>query len=164
MIQICKDIPCSAGKTICCTMCLEKESCISACEACGSGDCLYRQVRKVAAAVPKPTRSKKKRLVNGYKSKPSRTCFYCSTGSAERHEVFGGSNRQTSIKEGFQVDLCSGCHRAIHESVDEMWKGRRLSFQRYYQKLHESRLISELGISKDDARSRWIKLMGRSYL
>lgn len=39
----CKDIPCTAGKTICCTICEKKTSCMEACEACDSGDCLYRE-------------------------------------------------------------------------------------------------------------------------
>lgn len=55
---------------------------------------------------PKPKTTKKKKKVNGWKNKKYRRCKYCGEGNAERHEVFFGANRQTSIDNKFQVDVC----------------------------------------------------------
>ena len=60
--------------------------------------------------IPKPRSAKKKRACNGYKDKKNRYCYYCGTPYAERHEVYGGSNRQKSILNKWQVDLCHSCH------------------------------------------------------
>ena len=57
-------------------------------------------------AIPKPQDKKKKKAVNGWKDKPNRYCIVCGAGYAERHEIFGGSNRQYSIDDGLQIDLC----------------------------------------------------------
>lgn len=43
---------------------------------------------------PKPKTTKKKLLVNGYKDKEKRRCWYTDRPGAERHEIFGGPNRQ----------------------------------------------------------------------
>jgi len=45
-------------------------------------------------AVPKPKNNKKKKLYNGYKDKPIRFCAETGAPYAERHEIFGGANRQ----------------------------------------------------------------------
>ena len=47
-------------------------------------------------AFPKPVTKKKKPACNGYKDKQNRICAYTGERGAERHELFGGANRQTS--------------------------------------------------------------------
>ena len=44
-----------------------------------------------SCTIPKPETQKKKKLSNGYKYKHSRTCYYCGTPGAERHEIYGGN-------------------------------------------------------------------------
>lgn len=40
-----------------------------------------------------------------------RFCYCCgSYGKMDKHEIYGGANRQTSIKNGFVVPLCRKCH------------------------------------------------------
>lgn len=113
--------------------------------------------------VPKPGQAKKTKKVNGYKDKPKRLCYYCKTAGAERHEVFGGANRQISINHGFQIDLCSECHRNMHNPPDKEWMRRRNYWKRFFQKKYEEELVSK-GISKINARQLWLKLIGKNYL
>lgn len=113
-------------------------------------------------AVPKPVDVKKKKTVNGYKNKPYRKCFFCSKRGAERHELFGGSLRQISIDNGFQIDVCRKHHEAMHrrEGVwDDIVTDLRMKCQRQY----EQKLI-ETGTSPEQARRVWMCLMGRNWL
>lgn len=114
--------------------------------------------------VPKPAPDKKKKLLqNGYSDKPHRYCYYCGTSHAERHEVYGGANRQTSISHGFQVDLCRDCHEEIEKNISERGQARNHHWQQHFQELYETRL-SELGLQRNQARMLWMKLIGRNYL
>lgn len=114
--------------------------------------------------VPKPAPDKKKKLLqNGYSDKPHRYCHYCGTSHAERHEVYGGPNRQTSISHGFQVDLCRDCHDEIEKNISERAQARNHYWQQHFQELYETRL-SELGLQRNQARMLWMKLIGRNYL
>ena len=115
-------------------------------------------------AFPKPQDKKPKKKVNGYKEKPKRICYYCGSTGAERHEVYPGrGKRQICIDYGFQVDLCSECHRQLHENATPQAQERNQYWKEHYQKKSEQKLI-ELGISPEQAREMWIALIGRSYL
>lgn len=113
---------------------------------------------------PKPQDKKPKKKVNGYKEKPKRICYYCGSTGAERHEVYPGrGKRQICIDYGFQVDLCSECHRQLHENATPQAQERNQYWKEHYQKKSEQKLI-ELGVSPEQAREMWIALIGRSYL
>lgn len=116
-----------------------------------------------ACAIPKPKDKKKKILYNGYKDKANRHCFYCKTPYAERHEVFQGVNRQISIREKFQVDLCHACHEEIQNKTTERGQKRDRQWKMYFQKKWELELRKS-GISKEQAREAWIQMIGRSYI
>lgn len=113
-------------------------------------------------AVPKPPEKKKKKLMNGWKDKPRRRCVICGQLGAERHELFGGPNRQISIREGFQVDLCRSHHEAFHRR-DPEWLPIILEYQRKAQRHYEMAYI-HAGMSPSDARHIWMELIGRNYL
>jgi hypothetical protein len=112
---------------------------------------------------PKPISKKRKKKVNGYKDKPDRVCFYCKTPYAERHEVFGGANRQISIDNGFQVDLCMNCHREIQDNITEWAQKQNRIWRKFFQTKYEIELMRE-GLSPERAREAWISLIGRNYL
>lgn len=114
-------------------------------------------------AFPKPTAVKPKKKVNGYKDKPNRVCYYCGERGAERHEVFSGPYRQTSIDMGFQVDVCAVHHRKLHEVGRPFGKTEQLKWRMFYQKDYETKLI-ETGVKPEQARSLWMTLMGKNYL
>lgn len=115
--------------------------------------------------VPKPKTKRKKKMYNGYKNKPERTCYYCGTYSAERHEVYGGPNRQKSIEMGFQVDLCPNCHAAWHEQKEELWIRRKKEWQAHFQKAFENKLVSA-GVPPKRAHEVWMdpKMIGKNYI
>ena len=112
--------------------------------------------------VPKPGNRKKKKPYNGYKDKPKRSCYYCSTPYAERHEIYGGPNRQKSIEMGFQVDLCHKCHAAWHAQKDEIWIRRKKDWQSRYQKMFENKL-KNAGVTPEQARKTWMNMIGKNY-
>ena len=130
--------------------------------------------------LPNPTaRKKKKKKQNGYKDKPERHCFFTGRPYAERHELFGGANRQISIDHGFQVDVCWQIHKLFHGQVD--WEGlkeigwemedplrwaaeQQESLRKVCQMEYEARERLELGASTEEARERWMNLIGRNYL
>lgn len=113
---------------------------------------------------PKPIDRKKKKKVNGWKDKPDRYCYYCGTPYAERHEVYHGTaNRQISIDNGFQVDLCPSCHAEMQANITKRAQERNKFWRQKFQREYEEKLIAA-GIKPDQARILWINLIGRSYL
>lgn len=113
---------------------------------------------------PKPKPTKKKPLLsNGYKDKPQRRCWYTRTLGAERHEIWGGPYRQTSIEMGFQVDVCPELHAELQANGTEWAKTENLKWQMYYQQLYEGKLIAS-GIKEEQARELWMTLIGKNYL
>ena len=73
-------------------------------------------------------------------------CYYCGKeGKMDLHEVYGGSNRTRSIKNGLVVPLCRICH-----SNEEIIQYLRIKLQKEFEKTH----------SKED----FIKLIGKSYI
>lgn len=114
-------------------------------------------------AFPKPKSKKKKLLHNGFKDKPQRICWYTGRPGAERHEIFRGPNRQTSIEMGFQVDLCPELHARLHVNADDWAKTENLRWQLYYQTVYENGL-RELGMTPKQARAKWMTVIGWNYL
>lgn len=73
-------------------------------------------------------------------------CFYCGkTGKMDLHEIYGGSNRTRSIKNGFVVPLCRICH-----SNEKIIKHLRIKMQKEYEKTH--------------TREEFIKLFEKNYI
>lgn len=114
-------------------------------------------------AFPKPGNTKKKKLYNGYKEKAERCCCYCGTPYAERHEIFGASNRQTSIEHGFQIDVCNEHHRLLHENVCEWAKAENRRWKRYYEIKYVKEQIAD-GMTARQAINAWVNLIGRNYV
>lgn len=76
-------------------------------------------------------------------------CYYCHIQEGkidlDMHEVYGGSNRIRSIKNGLCVPLCRRCH-----SNEMVIADLRKWCQRQYEKTH--------------TREEFIELIGKSYL
>ena len=111
---------------------------------------------------PKPGRKPKKKQ-NGYKDKPERRCWYTGQPGAERHEIFGGPYRQTSIEFGFQVDVCPEIHARLHANADDWARIETLKWRMYYQHVYEEKLIQK-GLDREEARKAWMAMIGRNYL
>lgn len=114
-------------------------------------------------AFPKPRNTKKKKKVNGYKDKADRFCAYTGRPYAERHEIFCGRNRQISIDEGFQIDVCPEIHAELQANITEWAQKENLRLRQKCQTEYEDKLITT-GITPEQAREAWLKLIGRSYL
>lgn len=114
-------------------------------------------------AFPKPGNSKKKKLHNGYKDKPSRVCAYCGRPSADRHEVFGASNRQLSIELKFQVDVCNDHHMELHENSTEWAKKENARLRRNFQLKYMRTCMNE-GMTGRQALNAWMLQIGRNYV
>lgn len=74
-------------------------------------------------------------------------CFYCKKQNCrlDLHEVYGGSNRKRSIKNGLVVPLCRECH-----SNEQIINLLRIELQKEYEKTH--------------SREEFIELIGKSYI
>lgn len=114
-------------------------------------------------AFPKPQDKKKKKKVNGYKGKADRVCAYTGRPFAERHEIFCGRNRQISIDNGFQIDVCPEIHAELQANITEWAQAENLRLRQKCQWEYENNLIST-GMTPDEAREDWLRLIGRSYL
>lgn len=113
------------------------------------------------ALFPKPKRKKRKRLMNGYKDKAERVCKYCGRPYAERHELFYGPLRQTSIEFGFQIDVCSDHHRWLHSAepsgVEERDRLRAETERKYIEDLMTD------GCTLEEAVEAWMQIIGKNY-
>lgn len=74
-------------------------------------------------------------------------CEYCRQYSKrlDPHEIYGGSNRQRSIKHKFVKLICPKCH-----SNEKIIKQLRIDTQKEYEKTH--------------TREDFIKIIGKSYI
>ena len=111
---------------------------------------------------PKPSDRKKRKKANGWKHKCDRICAYCGTPYAERHEIFGGPNRQNSIDHEFQIDLCSAHHRELQENCSEWAQAENRRLRQECQERFEAQLQEE-GLTAVQAREEWMLLIGKNY-
>lgn len=115
-------------------------------------------------AVPKPgSGGKDKKKANGYKDKPNRKCCYTGAPNAERHEIYCGASRQTSIDQGFQIDVCPDIHRALQQNLTEWARKENKRWRKHFQREYEKKLTA-VGVDSENARKTWFYMMGKSYL
>lgn len=114
-------------------------------------------------AFPKPKTHKKKKECNGYKNKPERTCAYTGTGNAERHELFGGPNRQVSIREGLQIDLSPEKHRELQDNITDWAQAENKRLKAEAQARWMNEYIEKEDVSEKVALRQWMILIGRNY-
>ena len=100
-----------------------------------------KPIKKVSAKRMKLEKERDKDLIKKGK------CEYCKKycDRLDPHEVYGGSNRTRSIKNGFIALLCRECHQN-EEILQELKK----QYQRQYEYKH--------------SREEFIKLIGKSYI
>lgn len=113
--------------------------------------------------IPKPTDKKKKKKVNGWKDKKNRICAYCGEPYAERHELFGGPNRQISVDYGFQVDVCRAHHRELQNNYTDWAKAENQALRSYFQKKYMNDLMKD-GCTRGESLKAWMMLIGRNYV
>lgn len=102
-------------------------------------------------------------LYNGYKDKADRICIYTGKPYAERHEVFPGSNRQISIREGFQIDVCHDKHAELQANITPWAKAENLRWKRHFERQWLDTKM-ETGLTEEQAVREWMSMIGRNYL
>lgn len=107
--------------------------------------------------------AREKKKCNGYKDKADRICFYTGLPYAERHEVFGGANRKTSLRCGFQVDLSPAAHRELQDNVTSWAKKENRKWRAVYERLYIDEVMAE-GVGEMEALQAWMHLIGRNYI
>ena len=98
-------------------------------------------IKKKSSKLAKLERQRDKNIIK------SGICDCCHKYSKrlDPHEVYGGSNRQRSMKNGFVKLLCDKCH-----SNEKKIMQLRKDVQKEYEKTH--------------TRDEFIKLIGKSYI
>ena len=114
-------------------------------------------------AFAKPKDKKKKPLYNGYKGKPERICMFTGAPYAERHEIFGGANRQNSIKYQLQVDLCPEIHNRVTNPKTDKDLELVAQLREMGQMKFEARCMAN-GDSPYNARVTFKEIFGKNYL
>lgn len=113
------------------------------------------------ALFPKPKRTKKKKKTNGYRDKAERICKYCGKPYAERHELFYGPLRQTSIDFGFQIDVCPEHHRKLH-GAEPQWVEERDRLRAETERKYIADLMQD-GCTQEEAVQAWMEIIGKNY-
>ena len=75
-------------------------------------------------------------------------CFRCGKPATDIHEVYGGRNRQQSMKYGFCVPLCRLCHSFIEQDV---------------QTDFNLKWLVQCKFEENHTREEFIKIIGRNY-
>jgi hypothetical protein len=99
------------------------------------------EIKKKSSKLAKLERQRDKDVIK------SGICDYCHKYNKrlDPHEVYGGSNRKISMKNGLVKMLCRKCHKD-----EEILKQLKIETQKEYEKEH--------------TRDEFIKLIGKSYL
>lgn len=90
-------------------------------------------------------------------------CFVCGRTETESHHVYGASNRNVSEKYGFVERLCPVHHRGQPDGVHGGNHELDLKLKRKHQLIYELELMSD-GISQEEARETFRRIIGKSYL
>jgi hypothetical protein len=102
--------------------------------------------------VPKPNCKKQRRAKHNPPPTVEDYCTVCGKPYAALHEIFGGKNRQLSIKYGLQVRLCYEHHQ-----------GR---YGPHHNKVINDKLKREGQMKFEETHSRedFRRIFGKSYL
>jgi len=101
---------------------------------------------------PKPE-TKKRRAKSNPRPTGQDWCVICGKPYAELHEVFGGKNRQASIKYNMQIRLCGYHHRYGEHAIHKDKEFRQQVQARYQQKFE-----------KIYGHEKFMQVFGRNYI
>lgn len=76
-------------------------------------------------------------------------CFLCGATGTDIHEIYGGSNRQQSMKYGFCVPLCR-----FHHSLVTLYPKYNNILQKECQEIYEVK----------HSREEFMRIIGKNYL
>ncbi len=76
-------------------------------------------------------------------------CYICKGKKNDLHEIFGGSNRQASMKYGLVIPVCRKCHDMIPKS------------ETLTENLHE---VGRKAFKKHYKEENFMKIFGKNYI
>jgi len=76
-------------------------------------------------------------------------CYLCPNKKDDIHEIYAGSKRIISIKNGFCIPICRKCHSEIQSNEEKMLK-LKIECQKKYEESH--------------SREEFMKMVGKNYL
>lgn len=102
----------------------------------------------------KPSNTSKKAL-NNKRQTERKPCSHCKKWDyLQTNEIFRGINRQISIENGFQNELCPECHRNVTLFVDDEWIAIDLKWKQEAQRKYE----------ETHSRAEFVTLIGENFL
>ena len=105
----------------------------------------YKSLKKITKKQKTLENNRYSILTNNLK-----TCYVCKKRKKDdMHEIYPGSSKQASMKNGFCIPICRKCHSEITNN-----EKRLLSYKVECQKEFE----------KTHTREDFIKIIGRSYI
>lgn len=112
--------------------------------------CFNLEIKK-----PKAIKKKSNRLANMEKKRFSiltgdmTHCYICGKKKKHTHEIYGGRNRQVSMRNGFCIPICEECHDRTEIDMEFDKELKRESQEKF---------------EEEHTRDEFIKLIGESYL
>lgn len=76
-------------------------------------------------------------------------CYICKQAKWDLHEIFGGRNRQVSMKYGLVIPVCRKCHEMIPKSKS------------LTQNLHE---VGQKAFEKRCKTENFVQIFGKNYI
>ena len=72
-------------------------------------------------------------------------CYYCSRKANHIHEIYKGSNRLISMKNGFCIPLCWECHKRTEDDVSFLKKFQFECQEKYLENHTKEELLKKVG-------------------
>lgn len=89
------------------------------------------QIKKKSSKLAKLERNRFSIITNDLER-----CYICKGKKNDLHEIFGGSNRQASMKYGLVIPVCRKCHDMIPKSetlTENLHKVGQKEFKKHYK-------------------------------
>ena len=123
----------------------KKEVAYKVCKNCTSKEFKkVKEIKKKSNKLAKLERNRFSILTNDLEH-----CYICHKKKDDLHEIFSGSNRQTSIRNGFVIPICRKCHIKITNNIDAQ-KRLQIMMQAQYE--------------REYSREEFVEIIGKSYL
>lgn len=90
-----------------------------------------REIKKKSSKLAKLEKNRFSILTNDLEH-----CYICKAKKQDLHEIFGGRNRQASMRYGLVIPLCRKCHSLIenNETLKQKWhKVAQKEFEKHYK-------------------------------
>lgn len=102
------------------------------------------EIKKKSRKLAKLEKNRYSILTNNLKR-----CYICKSKKEDIHEIYGGKNRQVSMKYGLVIPVCRKCHIKIP-------KDKSLN-----EKLHK---VGQKAFEKEYKTENFMKVFGENYL